>query len=92
MKLKFVCSKCGKKAVEEVMTGVIQYSRVSAVDKDSGGLDYDGNNCEGGEIVAYQCMGCGEHLVDEFGGEITDGEGLVEWLKAHQPKRKTKKS
>ena len=89
-KIQFQCPKCSSNRLEEVMIGVVQYSEVTAVDKE-GNVDYGKHNCDGGEAVTFQCLECGEQLVNEDGAGVSDGEMLVEWLKAHPiPKKVTK--
>jgi len=78
-------NKCTSNRVEEVLSGVYQYSTISDIEQDRdevyidyGDVSYDGDEAQ---IERYQCAECGYVLKNENDNTITTPEGLVEWLK-----------
>jgi hypothetical protein len=64
--MEFECPECKSNRLEEVMTGVTQYTEVTEVVDEEGDavIDYGDNNMEGGEVVKFQCLKCGLHIAD----------------------------
>jgi len=65
MKVNFKCKECGFNKIEEVMEGVRKYSIIShaeMTDTNYVGLQYGDCNDEDGELLHYQCAGCGNEI------------------------------
>jgi predicted RNA-binding Zn-ribbon protein involved in translation (DUF1610 family) len=67
MNYKFKCKKCGHDVIEEVLSNVYQYSKISDIEVIDGALilDYSELHTEGGELSHYQCFSCGENVSEE---------------------------
>ena len=79
MKMKhFVCPACkGRHNLEEVIVDATVYNEVKGVDEE--GLHYGPvGNIESGEIIGYQCAGCGYKIPG-----ITSPEELAEYIEIH---------
>jgi transcription elongation factor Elf1 len=87
MNKPFNCQKCGKHQLEEVMIGVLVYSKINEVncgeEGDPADVVYGEQSHEDGEVIRYQCMDCGETLqFDEM--DIETPEDLNDWILCHQ--------
>lgn len=78
--LKFKCPKCNRHRLECCEDGPY-VSEVLVIDKE-GDFDY-GEISASGEVVRFQCLGCGFTLKDSSGENITDNEEVVEWIEEH---------
>ncbi len=87
--LNFKCpnknNKCNSNTVEEVLSGIVQYSTIGDIEKDVdevyadyGEVSYDGDEAQ---IERYQCAECGYVIKDEDGNTIITPERLWDWLK-----------
>lgn len=81
MKIKFRCDVCEHDIIEEVLSDVTQYSKISDIEqfdnfpyKTTVALDYGESNVEGGDLSHYQCQECG------FLIKATSPEELFEFL------------
>ena len=78
--LKFKCSNCVGKVLEEVMVDVVMSSVIKKICKE-GDLEYDSNiETHDGEVDRYQCENCGKVITDEAGNIITNTYELIEWI------------
>jgi hypothetical protein len=69
MSYKFKCDVCKCETLEEVLVGVVQYSKISAIDIVDGSIvcDYDSYYTEAGDTqeIYYQCAHCGKEVTRE---------------------------
>ena len=89
--LKFKCSNCGGKVLEEVMVDVVMSSIIKKICKgpDGGDLEYDSNiETHDGEVDRYQCENCGKVITDEAGNTIKKLDELLEWLESLEINKK----
>lgn len=88
MKVNFTCPNCGEDGnhVEEVLTSVTQYSRVTDLTQDGeeARADYDEVDFDtaNAEVESYRCAHCCEVLTDEKGVVVADEIALLAWLSA----------
>jgi len=78
MRIKFDCPACGHNQLEEIMVDVTQASIVHDVEPDC--ADYGEITSDGGVIDRFQCVSCGNYIVDELKSAITTYEELYNWL------------
>lgn len=78
--LKFMC-KCGGTALEEIVTDTTVISPVLNIVEEGPGevsLIYGPIQNEGGEVIRYQCVKCGDSIPD-----CSSPEELLEYLRDH---------
>jgi predicted RNA-binding Zn-ribbon protein involved in translation (DUF1610 family) len=80
--LKFKCPKCGSNRLECCEEGPY-VSEVLVIDRD-GDFDY-GEISASGMVVRFQCLECGFALKDCMGENITDNEGVIDWIEENCP-------
>ena len=82
--LKFECSHCGGKLLEEICKEVTQATVINdiiAVAGDDSGadVDYGEMSTQGGEVDRYQCARCGRTLT-LYGRAVNDPFILAQYL------------
>jgi len=87
---KFKCSKCGCRRAEEVMVNVTESIAIEGVDED-GYVIYGNSSNDGGEIDRYQCLKCGEVVLDEQGRKIASSEHFANFIRKPTNKKRVKK-
>ena len=86
--LKFKCSNCGSKVLEEVMVDVVMSSVIKKIYKE-GDLEYDSNiETHDGEVDRYQCENCGKVITDEAGNAINKADELIKCLETLEINKK----
>tara|TARA_Y100000310_G_scaffold280329_1_gene299987 strand:- start:1063 stop:1551 length:489 start_codon:yes stop_codon:yes gene_type:complete len=78
-KLKFTCEQCGEHRLEEIMVDVVVSSEITV--SEDGNIDYGEQSNDGGEVERYQCMACGQDVLDNTSHPLTDCQELAKWIK-----------
>lgn len=76
--MKFRCERCGHNKLEEVMESVVVSTIIKNVGE-GGDIDYGNQSNDEGEVRCYQCVNCGEPIMDD-GLFLTTSEELYDWL------------
>jgi hypothetical protein len=81
-KTKFNCPECGGDAIDEVLSGVHQYSTVTDLSEGDGivAADYGAVSHEGGEVSEYRCAHCCTLLKLSPASKVENEAELLQWL------------
>lgn len=80
--IKFVCPACGGNSIDEVLSGVHQYSTVTNLGTSGGTVaaDYGAVSHEGGEVSEYRCAHCCTLLKLSPASKVENEAELLQWL------------